>query len=384
MFARLEQGVGLLLTLVILLDVFLTVLYARMGASVIAGRVGRLVWAFFLVVSNTVRLPRGAALSFCGPSILVSLVVVWALGLTLGAALIMHSELGGAIRATSGETPTDFVTAMYAGGTSMALVGASDFTPHTSATRLLFLVNSLIGTSVISLTLTYLMQVYTALQRRNVLAMNIHLLSGCSGDAADLLARLGPRGQFNGGYTHLAQLAAGMTEAKEAHHFYPVLFYFRFDDAHHSVSRSALVALDLASLVQCALNEKEFGWLKNAGAVAQLAEASMMLVTALERTFLPDGLPDPDPDLEQQAEDCWRARYRAALRRLQSAGIQTAADETAGAEAYVASRRGWIGHIANLAPAMGYSLEEVDPATEGLGGKKVQNGVTPRRSPVAS
>lgn len=58
-------------------------------------------------------------------------------------------------------------------GTSTALVGASDFTTHTSSTRLLFLSNSLIGASVLSLTLTYLMQVYTALRRRNVLALSI-------------------------------------------------------------------------------------------------------------------------------------------------------------------------------------------------------------------
>lgn len=44
-----------------------------------------------------------------------------------------------------------------------------------------------------------------------------------------------------------------MTQSKEAHHFYPVLFYFRFDDAYHSVSRSALVALDTVSLIRSAL-----------------------------------------------------------------------------------------------------------------------------------
>ena len=98
------------------------------------------------------------------------LVGLWAVGLTMGAGLIMHPELGTPIRAANGETPTDFVTAMYAGGSSMAIVGASDFTPHTSPTRLRFLLNSLSGISVMSLTLTYVMQVYTALQRRNVLA----------------------------------------------------------------------------------------------------------------------------------------------------------------------------------------------------------------------
>src|SRR4051812_10076343 len=168
---RLEQGFGVLLILIILLDVFLTVLYARIGTSIIGSRLGHLVWVCFIKASKPLGPWRGAVLSFCGPLILVLLVGLWALGLTLGAALIMHPELGTSIRVSNGETPTDFVTAIYAGGSSMAMVGASDFTPHTSPTRLLFLLNALIGTSVISLTLTYVMQVYTALQHRNVMAM---------------------------------------------------------------------------------------------------------------------------------------------------------------------------------------------------------------------
>jgi hypothetical protein len=70
--------------------------------------------------------------------ILGLLVGLWSRGLTLGATLIMHPCLGRSIRASKGETPTDFITAMYAEGSSMAIVGASDFTSHTSATRRLF------------------------------------------------------------------------------------------------------------------------------------------------------------------------------------------------------------------------------------------------------
>lgn len=367
MMGRLEQALGILLILTILLDVFLTVLYARIGTSIIGSRVGRLVWASFVKASRLFGEHRGAALSFCGPVILVLLVVVWALGLTLGAALIMHPELGTSIRASNGETPTDFVAAMYAGGSSMAIVGASDFTPHTSSTRLLFLVNSLIGTSVISLTLTYLMQVYTALQRRNVLAMNIHFLSACTGDAAELLARLGPQGQFSGGYTNLSELAVEMTQAKESHHFYPVLFYFRFSDPYHSVSRAALVALDAVSLIKSALDDQKCRWLKEAGAVAQLWEASIMPVTTLENTFLPHGAPDREAQPDQQARDGWRARYRAALLRLQQAGIEITADGQTGADAYISCRMQWYDHIANLAPSMAYTMDEIDVAMSSLG-----------------
>ena len=48
-------------------------------------------------------------------------------------------------------TADDIALVNGACGTSMAIVGASDFTPHTSPTRLLFLFNSLIGMSVMSL-----------------------------------------------------------------------------------------------------------------------------------------------------------------------------------------------------------------------------------------
>ncbi|WP_348643116.1 two pore domain potassium channel family protein [Mesorhizobium sp. B2-3-4] len=362
----LEQGLGILLILIVLLDIFLTVLYARIGTSIVGSRVARLVWDTFVQAAEIFGSRQGAVLSLCGPVILVLLVGVWALGLTLGAALIVHPELGTSIRATNGATPTDFVTAMYAGGTSMAIVGASDFTPHTSLTRLLFLFNSLIGTSVISLTLTYLMQVYTALLRRNLLALNSHLLSGCTGDAAELLARLGPRGQFSAGYTNLSELGVEMTQTKEAHHFYPVLFYFRFNDPYHSVSRTTLLAFDTVSLLKSALNDQQYGWLKETGAVAQLWEASMMLVTTLEETFLPHGAPDREAQPDQQTRDRWQARYHVALARLREAGIETTADEGAGAEAYIACRMQWDHHITNLAPSMSYSMDEIDTAMSAL------------------
>jgi hypothetical protein len=158
----LEQAFGALLVLLVLLDVFLTVLYARIGASLISGTVARVTWRLFLWLSKPLGQNRAVALSCCGPAILVLLVAIWAFGLTCGTALIIHPKLGTSVRVSSGDTPTDFVTAMYAGGSSVAIVGASDFTPHTSAFRMLFLFNSLVGMSVLSLTLTYLMQVYTA------------------------------------------------------------------------------------------------------------------------------------------------------------------------------------------------------------------------------
>jgi hypothetical protein len=144
------------------------------------------------------------------------------------------------------------------------------------------------------------------------------------------------------------------------------------------VSRSTLVALDTVSLIKSALDDQRYGWLKEAGAVAQLWEASMMLVTTLENNFLPHGAPNREAQPDQQTRDRWRARYHAALLRLRQAGIEITADGQAGAEAYIACRVQWDHHITNLAPSMAYSMEEIDAGMSRLGSKDRPNELRSR------
>jgi hypothetical protein len=218
--ATIEQAVGIGIMLLFLTDIFVTVLYARANAGILAPRLGRLIWRVFRVVGGSLGRPADV-LSFCGPAILITAVAFWAFGLTLGAALIIHPELGHGVVSGSGETGTDFLTALEAGGASLAIVGAGDHSPAAASMQLLYLFDSLIGVSVLSLTLTYLMQVYTALRERNVVAMDLHLLTAETDDAAELLVRLAPDGDPGRAVDALAQLGGRITAGKEAHHFYP-------------------------------------------------------------------------------------------------------------------------------------------------------------------
>src|SRR4051794_29140303 len=201
-----------------LIDVFMTVLYARAHGGVIAHAVGNGVWHAFRGAGRLAGRHAAGVLSLCGPTVLVMMLLAWALTLTVGAALIMWPELGNGIRASAGETPQDFVTALFAAGNSLSIVGAGGFEPHTRAMRALYLFNSIAGASVLSLTLTYLMQVYTALLRRNSLALTLYLLSDESEDAAELLCGLGPRGDFDTGATTLGDLSTELASIKETHH----------------------------------------------------------------------------------------------------------------------------------------------------------------------
>lgn len=363
----LERALGVLVMGVVLLDVFLTVLYARIGTGLIADRAAHLTWRVFRRAAEAAGTHRGTVLSFCGPVILLLYVLLWAVGLTLGAGLIIHPGLGTGVQASNGQTPTDLLTALYAGGSSMAIVGASDFKPTTDAYRLVYLANSLIGMTVTSLVLTYVMQVYGALRQRNALGLQLHVLSAGTSDAGELLARLGPRGQFSGGYSHLVSLGEAMIAMKETHHFYPVLFYFRFRQPYYSVSAQAYLALDTVSLIRSTLAGENMAWLKEAAAVEALWRVAQMLVVTLETTFLSGDPPDaraPDPDERQR----WQAHWEQATHRLAERGMAVARDEAA-AQAYLDLRARWWPHIARLAPAMAYRSDEFEAqGSRGPGG----------------
>ena len=284
--ALVEQIAGAVVIVVVLLDIFLTVLYARAGTALFSPVVSRAIWLVFRLVSRPFGRNRGRVLSFCGPVILVALIFVWAAGLALGSALIMHPHLGGGIRASEGSTPRDFMSALYAAGNSLSFVGSSDFKPQSAAFQALYMLNSLIGMSVMSLVLTYVMQIYNALKSRNALGLAIQTLSDDTGDAAELIAGLGPHGQFNSGFSNLSSLASNASAVKESHHFYPLLFYFRFAEPYYSVSQTATVLFDSVSLLKSALSDEDYSWLKESATVAQCWRAAMLLVGMLEEVFL--------------------------------------------------------------------------------------------------
>jgi hypothetical protein len=357
----LEVIVGAVLTLIVIADVFLTVLYARIGSGILSVRIARGTWWLFAHVGDLIRSKRDTVLSFCGPAILINLLVTWAVLLTLGAGLIIHPALGSSVTVTTGKTATDFIAAVYAAGSSISIVRASDVTPDTTAYRLYFLFNSLLGASVISLTVTYLMQVYNALQRRNTLAYKLFLQSGETDDAAELLAGLGARGSFGSGYTSLADIAVEMTVVLEAHHFYPVLFYFRFPRPLYSVSYFTLLALDEVSLIKSALNDEELGWLKESVAVTQLWRSALLLATTQEKKSRMAGAAEEAKPPSAEDDERWRRRYYAAVRRLREAGIATAEDEGKGADEYVTFRSQWHLQLMRAMQLMGYTAEEIDP-----------------------
>jgi hypothetical protein len=351
-----EQVLGAALMLLFLADVLLTVLYARAGTGLLAPHWNRAIWALLRGVAKMAGRRRGTILSFAGPLIVVSLIAFWSIGLALGATLVIQPELGTAILPSNGETSTDFVTALFVAGNSLSIVGGGDYSPHTTETRLLFLLHSLIGASVLSLVLSYLVQVYSGLRERNALALAIDLMTEGTGDAAVMLVRLMPNGEENDATSELGNLARSLATIKEAHHFYPLLFYFRFEDPLYSVSRFCFVLLDAATLIETALDRRRYGSLAASAPVASIYRGGRMLLETLNSSF-----PTAGGRVEDEAVN-WRLRqsYLAATQTLAGAGIAVQAD---GVDAYVEARGRWEFLSRRVGLALGYTMSEIDRRT---------------------
>jgi hypothetical protein len=357
-----EPLLGVPLMLVVMADVFLTVLYARMGTAILSERLARALWLAFRGASKMATSRRDAVLAYAAPVIVLTVLAAWIALLMLGAALVIHPHLGTAVTSSSGPTRTDFMTAVFAAGNSITLVGSGNFSPQTPAFKAFYIFNSFVGMTMISLTLTYLMQIYNALLRRNTLALAVDEATGETGDAADLIGAVGPQGNFSNGYTHLAQLASETRGIKESHHFYSVLVYFRFEEPYCTLSRITTVLLDAVTLIKSGLDDEKFASLKESAAVNGMWRASMRLLTSIDEVLLPHGLRDAAAAAPDAATlDRWRRRYHAGLRRLREAGLRTIADERQGFEIYVSLRAQWDGLVAGLADFMAVDARLADP-----------------------
>lgn len=367
-----EQLAGALLILCVLVDIFLTVLYAkigsqgasRAGAGIISLRVARATWWMFRHVSSRLPVNRDAAWSFCGPVTVVCLVVVWSMLLAGGAALMLHPALGEGVRSSSSPHARDFLSALYVGGSSLSFTSSSDYYPQTGSYRLLYLANALIGTACISLTIAYVLQLYTALQQRNALGLSISVMTKDSADPVMLLTGLGPQGRFDTGYTIVADLAAELSAIKEAHHLYPLLFFYRPYQPANSIPQIAFIALDMVTLLRTALDDGQYRWLKESAAVESVGRLASLMVETLGSTFIPGAAPENHENPAQASHhDAWCARYRAALRQLEQAGICVRSDQDAGAQQYSRLRQEWHPYVEHLARYMDYDMAVIDPAT---------------------
>src|SRR5437879_12735613 len=159
--------VGFILICIILQDAFeTTVLPRRVSRKIRLTRIFYFAtWQLWSMIAHKIRSldRRENLLSYYGPLSLILLLVVWALSLVLGFAMLQWGA-GSAIHAP--ENVVNFWTDLYLSGTTFFTLGLGDVTPLTPLAKILTVVECGIGFGFLALVIGYLPVNYQSFSRR--------------------------------------------------------------------------------------------------------------------------------------------------------------------------------------------------------------------------
>ncbi|MGN6611599.1 MAG: potassium channel family protein [Angustibacter sp.] len=345
---------GAALVLLVIGDVFFTVLFPASGHGPIRRPLSKLTWRGFTLLARRMRhRTRRRFLAYSGPVQIAVTILVWVVLLLVGWALIYQPALRHGISAAKGPTNTDFATALYYSGFSLTTLGTGDVIASTDLYRLLTVVEAALGFSAFTMVLTYFLSIYNALVARKSFSATMHHRTFDTGEPVQLLVGLADDGELPQSRQQLAMFAEFLTHTSETHRSYPVLRYFHFRQHRYALPRLLLLALESATLMRTALEGDRYRGLIRSSAVYQLGAAGAQTLQEL----VPHAVPQSPTD-EQIA--LWHRHFRASAEVLRGAGVAVTADLQQGADEYVALRARWDAPLRRLSEEMLYDWEDIE------------------------
>ena len=167
---------GAVLIALVAVDALTTTLAVASGSGPVSGRVNDAAWRLVLRVHR--RDSRSGLLGLAGLCLLLGSVAWWALGLWAGWTLVLLS--GPSVEDDStGAVAGVWDVAHYAGSTFSTL-GVGDVVGTTPGWRVLTAVAGLSGLFLVTLAITHLISVVSAVVARRALALRVHALGESS------------------------------------------------------------------------------------------------------------------------------------------------------------------------------------------------------------
>jgi hypothetical protein len=248
--------VGVLFCLSAILDAFQTIILPRRptGRLRITRMFFLLTWTPWVAAARRIgsRRAREQMYSIYGPGSLLLLLLVWAVLLVSGFALVYYG-LGSPFTDMTGVAgPTAWThlrTDLYVSGTTLFTLGLGDVLPRSVLARTIIILESGTGLGFVALVIGYVPVLYGSFSRREV---SVALLDGRAGSpptSSELLRRHA----FPGGQEALALLLVEWerwaAELLESHVSYPILCYYRSQHDNQSWLSALTAVLDTCALL---------------------------------------------------------------------------------------------------------------------------------------
>jgi hypothetical protein len=362
MTTLLWTAAGVALLLLVAYDVYATVLHASAHYGPVGERLNRLTWrAARFFSSRGGRRRRHTWLNMIGPLLLPLLVTTYIILLVVGFALIYYPHIAEGFTHDHPHTGGLFDEALYFSGVTLTTVGYGDVAPAHSWMRALAVVEAASGFALISLSITYLLSVYSALERKRAFALSLYHQAGEGADASGLIAHHFVDGRFYGLREALRQATRDIQAMLEAHIEHPVIHYFHPLETYKSLPRILFLLLETCAVLRAAPDSDEYSDLRSYPEVRTLEASSLHVLAELVESLDLERREQRKLSREEVEEDesRWRRRYEQHLRRFSTAGIKTRAQAAEGWTEYRDRRRLWESKLNRFSVYLGYEWEEV-------------------------
>jgi Ion channel len=239
--------------------IFLIVIWDAFEAIILPRRVTRrfrltrlfyrVTWRCAKFAANlcTSRKTRETLLGFYGPSSLLLLIAVWAVGLVFGFGLMQYAA-GSAVSASASEA--SFATDIYLSGTTFFTLGLGDVVPRSGLARALVVTEAGFGFGFLAAIIGYLPFIYGSFSKREVDISLLDSRAGTPPTAGELLRRHSHDGGLEALRELLKDWELWSAELMESHLSYPVLAFFRSQHDNQSWIASLTAILDTCALLK--------------------------------------------------------------------------------------------------------------------------------------
>ena len=229
-------GVGLVV--VVVRDVFHT-LFHPVGHGSIAPQVMKLVWRLLRLFPSDRRIA-----SLTGPLGITAVIITWGVTAVLGWMLIYFPQMPNAVSYSSELNPAgrnELIDSLYLSLVTVATLGFGDIVPTSPWLRVAAPLEALFGFMLVTAAVSWVLQIYPALHRRRVLALQLSTLRQARRSDTSL-AEIDSIP-----IDVLTTVAASIVEARNDFTQYGATYYFRDLEADASLAASLEYATDLAA-----------------------------------------------------------------------------------------------------------------------------------------
>ena len=354
---------GAVLLVLIIFDVYATVLHSSARYGPVGESLNRLVWRGARAAARRLsRTRRHKLLNMIGPLLLPLLIVTYIVLLVFSFALIYYPHVPSGFTFGAPRPTPGWVDALYFSGVTLTTIGYGDIVPRAAGLRFIALVEAATGVALISLAITYLLTVYSALERKRAVALSLYHQAGQGADVAGLIAHHFVEGRFYGLRDALRTVTRDLQGLLESHIDHPVIHYFHPVEVYKSLPRILFLLLETCAVIKAALDREENADLRNYPEVRTLEAAARHVLSQLVDSLDLERRERPRRPTEREAEEAgrrWRRRYEDTLARLRESDIRLRDDTEAGWEEYRAQREEWESKLRRLALHLGYDWDEV-------------------------